>query len=245
MGNKKFCLGILVMALVFGMTVVGCDSDSGGSVGGVYNPLSKTVEWTASSTQYKLVLTDLAADNRSVSRTIVPGGRAYVYILSVGTQGYNTGTATVNNDVITFAPSNDVHSSATSFTITITENTTDGEVTVATTSAQSIPLLTASGTPASNASLPVLNVTGTVGTTSTSNPFVGSWSEEYVSVSVSSNLTWVASAPGYFGSGSYAPIDNVTIIYDARGSFFGYARITTNNQMEADTFDGYYLFTRR
>jgi hypothetical protein len=27
MANKKFWLGILVMVLVFGMTVVGCDND--------------------------------------------------------------------------------------------------------------------------------------------------------------------------------------------------------------------------
>jgi hypothetical protein len=34
MAGKKFWLGILVLALVFGMTVVGCDSGTGGGGGG-------------------------------------------------------------------------------------------------------------------------------------------------------------------------------------------------------------------
>jgi len=236
MVHKKFCLGILVMALVFGMSVVGCGSDSDG---GDNSPLSKTVTWTASSTNYKLVLTDLAAAGKSVSRTVVPGGRTYVYNLSVGSSGFNTGTATISDDNITFTPSSELYTGASNFTITIAEGATDGAVTVTVTTEKQIPLLTGSGTPTTGTLSQATNATGTVATTNaSSNPFVGSWSGDGVSVTVRSNLTWSASVPGqYSGSGSYSPLDNAAIVYDSKKNLFGYAWMDDGN-METITADG-------
>jgi len=225
--------GIIALVAVIGLSMTGCPEDGGGG-----SPLSKTVAWAASSTNYKLVLTDLAAAGKSVSRTVVPGGRTYVYILSVGTQGNNTGTATINGDVITFTPSSEIHSGATSFTITIAESATSGEVTVTIASSKSISLRTASGT-LTTATLPVTNATGTVAATDAgSNPFVGSWTGDGVSVTVRSNLTWSASVPGeYSGSGSYSPTDDAAIVYDSDKQLFGYAWMD-GSQMKTITYDG-------
>jgi len=229
-------IAIIALLAVIGFSMMTCKEESGDD-----DPLSKTVKWTASSTSYELVLTDLADANKSVSRTVVPGGRTYVYILSIGTQGYNTGTATISGDEITFTSGN-AHSSHTSFKITITEKTA-GAVTVTTASSQSsIPLRKADGTTGTSVSIPKLDVSGTVAATSAdSNPFVGSWTGGGVSVTARSNLTWSASAQGYNESGSYSPVkngsDNVAIVYDSKKNLFGYAWMN-GSQMRTITNDG-------
>jgi hypothetical protein len=47
MANKKFCLGMLAMALVFGMTVIGCDID-GPTDGGAKTLEFKVETWSLS-----------------------------------------------------------------------------------------------------------------------------------------------------------------------------------------------------
>jgi len=50
MANKRFLIGILVMALVFGMAVIGCNSD--GSTGsGTDSALNGT--WVSGAEEYK------------------------------------------------------------------------------------------------------------------------------------------------------------------------------------------------
>jgi hypothetical protein len=46
MSNKKIWLGMLVMALVFGMTVVGCEDDSGGGNNGGGSGGGGGITWT-------------------------------------------------------------------------------------------------------------------------------------------------------------------------------------------------------
>jgi len=83
-------------------------------------------------------------------------------------------------------------------------------------------------------------------TNAASNPFVGSWTGEGVTVTVRGNLTWSASAQGYSNSGSYSPIDNAAIVYDSKKELFGYATITTSGQMKTFTDDGGDItFTKR
>ena len=65
MANRKFLLGMLVMALVFGMSVVGCDDGNGGGGGG--GKLDGT--WVATG----LTLT-LSGSNYSLTGDMISSG---------------------------------------------------------------------------------------------------------------------------------------------------------------------------
>jgi len=226
MKNLVKMFGFIAFVAVIGFSMAACKDDGGD--GGSSDPASTKVTWTQDSKDYELVYTELSSSKST-------------YILSVGTDGYSVGAVTISGTTYSFATDPKVYSSSYTFTMNIDNSTNK----VTTTSAQPIKLINSSGT-TSDASLPVTNATAKItdntGGTGT-NPFVGYWKDNPVEVSVSSNLTWSATAPGYKGSGSYAYINNSAIIYDSNGSFFGYANIVSG-KMEAMTFNGNYSFTK-
>jgi len=220
MRNLGKMLGIIALSAVIGFSMAACQADDDDD-GGSKDPASKKVTWTQGTTDYKLVYTEMSSSKST-------------YILSVGTDGYNVGVVTISGTAYSFAPDSTVHSSGqSSFTMTITAEK------VTTTAAQPIKLITTSGS-SSDASLPVTDAAATI-TDNTggknTNPFPGSWTGEGVSVSVSKNLTWSASAQGYKNNGSYANIEDSAIIYDSKGKFFGYANMVAG-KMETLTYDG-------
>jgi hypothetical protein len=183
------------ITLAFAFTL-SCSSDDGGDP----NPNSKTIAWEQGGTDYKLALTDLTSSSGM-----------YVYILSVGSSGYSTGTSVVNGEAYNLTPRESSGS-----TVTINVNTSTNQVT--TSGSQSIALTTSTGS-TSSFSIPETNAQGTVtdntGGGGGTNPFVGTWSGGVLTVK--NNLTWSYNNRGDSMSGSYAFIDNTAIIYTSSG----------------------------
>jgi len=106
MVNKKFWLGILVMVLVFGLTVIGCDddsTDSGGSGGGgVSNDGSLDGTW-----------------NNAPMSLIISGSS---YTSKYSGENYGKGTISYNGSTITLQSTHAWESSWVSFSETVTCN---------------------------------------------------------------------------------------------------------------------------
>jgi len=227
MKNVLKLLGFIALVAVIGFSMAACkNEDDGGSD----DPASTKITWSQSGKNYALVCTEITSSTAT-------------YILSVGTDGYNVGIVTFSGTNYSFSPDPTVYGYVNSNSFTMTINATN----VVTSAPQPISVINSSGT-ISGASLPVTDAVAVM-TDNTGgkeyNPFVGSWTGEGVSVSVSKNLTWSASAQGYKNSGSYANIEDSAIIYDSKGKFFGYAYIVFG-AMETMTFDGGYItFTKK
>jgi len=207
MKNVFKFFGIIAIVAIIGFSLTACGDDGGGSK----DPASTMVKWEQGGTNYELVYTGLSSGTST-------------YILSVGNDGFNVGTVTIDGKTYKFVPSSEVHSSSSTFTIDI-DNTTK-EVT---TTAATIPV---TGGNSSSTSLSAGTTNATItdnasGTAAGTNPFAGNWEDDGVKVSVSKNLTWSATAQGYKGNGSYAYIGNNAIVYDSDGSLFGYANIVS------------------
>jgi len=214
------------IALVFGLTTLsltGCSSDDDS---GPSNPVGRMIKWTASGKDYTLSLTELSSSKNM-----------WTYILSVGIDGYSVGTVTVSDNDYSFTADPKVYTSSYSFQISI-----DSKANTVSTSEMQIKL-TKDGSQKNGKIDAVTNASATI-TKITSgvdgNPFVGNWSGEGVTVKVSKNLTWSATAPKYKNSGKYAYIENDAIVYDSKGEFFGYARIVSGI-MRTLTYDGGYI----
>jgi len=230
-------IGIVTLAVIIGFTMAACSSGNGGKNNpDDTNPDSKTIAWTQDSTNYKLALTALTS--RAASST-------HAYILSVGTSGYNAGSAVVTGNDFKLTPWEDG-----STVITINIDSSSNKVTTSAT--QSIKVTSSTGV-TSNFSIPVTNAQGTV-TNNTGgvsrNPFVGTW--KYVgskydgnTVSVSSNLTWTYRESGYSESGSYAFIDNTAIYYDSDGDLLGYATVSGNTMVAKSIYEGDFTLTKQ
>jgi hypothetical protein len=129
MANKKFWPGILVMALVFGMTVVGCGGDSANNTSGGSNPLKYEGKDVSGNT-YILTVTEKAG-----RAAYTPSeGDSYVLIIKITGQQDKTSSGTIksigSDGTFTLQPS--IEGSVTfSITISGTEiSSVTGDITV-------------------------------------------------------------------------------------------------------------------
>jgi hypothetical protein len=88
MANKRFWLGMLVLTLVFGMTVLGCDNDDDGGSGNGNDNFSIVVQPTNGS----LTITGLSAYN---GKYVIASGSGYTeghenYVSLIGAQNMSS-----------------------------------------------------------------------------------------------------------------------------------------------------------
>lgn len=111
MANKRFFIGLLVLALVFGMTVIGCDSSGGGGGGGSSsggsnsnrNPFSGTT-WETTYEGGTLAISFSSSSYTFEDNSVTVDSGPYTYsgnTATFETSGTGKTTATISGNTLT------------------------------------------------------------------------------------------------------------------------------------------------